>query len=252
MAIFKKSTKTSSQKTAPKQAERPRGRFIVIDGPDGTGKKTQTDLLAQTLAVSGYDGVMFDFPQYGEVSAVLLEKYLAGGYGQLNPEAASIFYAIDRFDASFKLRELLNAGKVILSNRYVTSNAGHQGAKIPDYNDRIKFYRWLDNLEYGTYNIPKADLNIILHIPSDLAWDLIEHRSKKEDRKRDIHEQDADHLKRAEEVYLEIAELFPNTRLVECVENGRLLSPSEVHNKVWELVRRIALKDVEPQLVKEL
>lgn len=228
------------------------GKFIVIDGPDGTGKKTQTDLLAQTLAVSGYDGMVFDFPQYGRVSSAMLEKYLNGDYGALNAEAASIFYAIDRFDASFKLRELLEKGKIILSNRYVTSNAGHQGAKIPDYDERIKFYRWLDNLEYGTYGIPKADLNIILHIPADMAMELIDARSVKENRKKDIHEQDPEHLKRAEEVYLEIAELFPNTRLVECVENGRLLSPTEVHAKVWELVRRIALKDVEPTLVRGL
>ncbi len=226
------------------------GKFIVIDGPDGSGKKTQTDLLLQTLEVSGYEGGMMDFPQYGKVSAAMLEKYLNGEYGKLSPEAASIFYAVDRFDASYKLRGHLSDGKIVLANRYVTSNAGHQGAKISDYNDRVKFYRWLDNLEYGTYNIPKPDLNIILHIPSEVAWDLIEERSKQEDRKRDIHEADREHLKRAEAVYLEIAELFPNTRLVECVENGRLLTPQQVHTKVWELVRRIALKDIEPQYVK--
>ncbi len=226
----------------------PRGRFIVIDGPDGTGKKTQTDLLAKTLAVSGYDGFGFDFPQYGEASAAMLEKYLKGEYGPLNAEAASIFYAIDRFDASFKLRELLNQGKIILSNRYVTSNAGHQGAKIPDYEDRIKFYKWLDNLEFGTYGIPKPDLTIILHIPHETAMNLINSRAKADGRKKDIHENDPEHLKRAEEVYLEIAELSPNTRLIECVENGQLLSPQQIHTKVWELVRRIALKDIEPKL----
>jgi dTMP kinase len=129
----------------------------------------------------------------------------------------------------------------------VTSNAGHQGAKISDYNDRIKFYKWLDHLEYTTYNIPKPDLNIILHIPFEMTWELIQKRYTTEtDRKSDIHEQDKEHLKRAEAVYLEIAELFPNTRLVECVENGQLLTPQQVHTKVWELVRRIALKDIEP------
>lgn len=242
MSIFgfsKKETKPTNQY----------GRFIVIDGPDGSGKKTQTDLLINTLRVSGYESEMMDFPQYGKVSAAMLEKYLKGEYGKLNPEAASIFYAIDRFDASYKLRGLLSDGKIVLANRYVTSNAGHQGAKISDANDRIKFYKWLDNLEYGTYNIPKPDLNIILHVPHEVAWELIEKRSKDEDRKRDIHEEDPEHLKRAEQVYLEIAELYPNTRLIECVENRRLLTPQEVHTKVWELVRRITLKDIEPKLV---
>lgn len=233
--------------TKPEVNNIPRGRFIVIDGPDGSGKKTQTDLLAQTLAVSGYDGGMFDFPQYGQVSSSMLEKYLAGEYGHLNAEAASIFYAIDRFDASFKLREQLDQSKIILSNRYVSSNAGHQGAKIENYEDRIKFYKWLDNLEFNTYGIPKPDLTIILHTPHEIAWELIEKRSKEQDRKRDIHEQDREHLKRAGEVYLEIAQLFPNTKLVQCVENGELLTPQQIHTKVWELVRRIALKDIEPK-----
>lgn len=237
------STKKQPVKTAAQY-----GRFIVIDGPDGSGKKTQTEMLLKTLEQSGYNADMLDFPQYGKVSAAMIEKYLKGDFGQLNPEAASIFYAIDRFDASYKLRELLTDSKIVLANRYVTSNAGHQGAKISEPSDRIKFYKWLDNLEYGTYNIPKPDLNIILHIPSEVTWELIEKRSKDEDRKRDIHEQDKEHLQRAEAVYLEIAELFPNTRLVECVENGRLLTPMEVHTKVWELVRRITLKDIEPKL----
>lgn len=241
MGLFGFSKKT--QKVTSK------GKFVVIDGPDGSGKKTQTDLLLNTLQVSGYQGAIFDFPQYGKASAAMLEKYLAGEYGQLNAEAASIFYAIDRFDASFQLRSLLSEGKIILANRYVTSNAGHQGAKIDSANDRIKFYRWLDNLEYGTYNIPKPDLNIILYVPHEFSWDLIQKRHKEDkNRKSDIHEADPEHLKRAEAVYLEIAELFPNTRIVECVENGCLLTPQEVHTKVWELVRRITLKDIEPQL----
>ena len=233
----------STKKAAPVHQY---GKFIVIDGPDGSGKKTQTDLLMETLKVSGYDPGMMDFPQYGKVSAAMITKYLNGEYGHLNPEAASIFYAIDRFDASHKLRGLLSDGKIVIANRYVTSNAGHHGAKISDYNDRIKFYKWLDHLEYTIYNIPKPDLNIILHVPHEMALELINRRSVEEDRKKDIHEQDTEHLKRAEAVYLEIAELFPNTRLVECVENGQLLSPKQVHAKVWELVRRIALKDVEP------
>lgn len=242
MGIFSKTKKPINNE--------PRGRFIVIDGTDGTGKTTQIKLLANTLEISGYNHAMFDFPQYQTHSASMLEKYLAGEYGQLNPEAASILYAIDRFDASFKIREMLEQDKIIIANRYVTSNAGHQGGKILDKADRIKFYRWLDNLEHGTFSIPKSHLNIILHMPVEMSLELIKKGHKAKGTKPDLHDQDIEHLKRAQQVYFEIAELFPNTRLIECVENGQMLSPTAIHAKVWELVRRITLKDIEPELVK--
>ena len=233
MAIW---TKTAPQPAGP-------GKFIVIEGTDGTGKTTQVKLLAETLSNYNYDGVVFDFPQYTNVSSALLENYLKGVYGQLNPEAASILYAVDRFDASFSVREHLEQGRIVLANRYVTSNAGHQGAKIPDAQERIKYFKWLDNLEYTTFNIPRPDLTIILHLPVKLSLELINKGHATKGTVPDIHDQDLEHLEHAEQVYLEIAELFPNTKLVECAEDGSLLSPHEIHAKVWELVRRIVLKN---------
>jgi dTMP kinase len=228
-------------KTAPQSAEP--GKFIVIEGTDGTGKTTQVKLLAETLSSYNYDGVVFDFPQYTNVSSALLENYLKGVYGELGPEAASILYAVDRFDASFSVREHLEQGRVVLANRYVSSNAGHQGAKIFDAQERIKFFKWLDHLEYTTFNIPRPDLTIILHLPVQMSLDLIAKGHAAKGTTPDLHDQDQNHLERAEQVYLEIAELFPNTKLVECAEDGRLLSPQEIHAKVWELVRRIVLKN---------
>lgn len=225
-----------------------RGRLVVIDGSDGSGKGTQTKMLIDTLKLEGYDVEVMDFPQYGQKSAGLVEEYLNGKYGQVSPKAASIFYAIDRFDASFKLREWLKAGKIVVSNRYVTASAGHQGGKISDHTERLKFFRWLSNLEYEIYNIPKPDLNVILHVPAEIAQQLVDKKAASErayagGKKRDLHEADLEHLKNAEKVFLEITALFPNTKLVECVENGKLLTPQEVQNKIWQLVRRIALKD---------
>lgn len=244
MAIFKKTKKISAK---------PKGKFIVIDGTDGSGKATQTQLLIEELKLNGYDVEMTDFPQYGTKSAGLIEEYLNGKYGQVGPKAASIFYAIDRFDASFKIREWLAAGKIVVSNRYVLANAGHQGGKIADDIDRGKFFRWLNNLEYDIFGIPKPDLNIILHVPAAMAQRLVDKKSADSrkyanGKKRDLHEADLNHLKNAEKVYLEIAKLFPNTKLIECTSNSSLLTPQEVHNKVWELVRRIALKDIKPAL----
>lgn len=224
------------------------GRFIVIDGTDGSGKATQTDLLVKELKLGGYKVEVTDFPQYGTKSAGIIEEYLNGKYGQVGPKAASIFYAIDRFDAGYKIRQWLNEGKVVVSNRYVTANAGHQGGKIADRLDRVKFFKWLDDLEYNIFGIPKPDLNVILHVPAEAAQKLVDMKSSAQrkyanGKKRDLHEADLRHLKNAEKVYLEIAKLFPNTKLVECVLGNRLMNPDEIHNKVWELVRRIALKN---------
>lgn len=228
-------------------AKRPQpGKFIVIDGTDGSGKATQTGLLINSLKEAGYNVAMMDFPQYDTKSAGPLEKYLTGKYGEVNPQAASIMYAVDRFDASFKIRKLLDEGVIIIANRYVTSNAGHQGGKIPNKAERIKFFRWLDQLEYGIFNIPKPNLTIILHLPAEVTQRLVMERSVRDNRPLDIHETDTAHIQAAERVYLEIAKLFPNTKLVECMNGNKLMTPQHVHGKVWELVRRIALKNLTP------
>nr|AIA12577.1 Thymidylate kinase [uncultured bacterium] len=220
-----------------------RGKLIVLDGTDGAGKTTQTNLLVENLRSQGYEVEIADFPKYGSKSAGPLEEYLVDGkYGQLNPRAASIFFAIDRFDGSYAVRQWLDEGKIVIANRYVTSNAGHQGGMIADKTERLKFFKWLSNLEYDIFGIPKPDLNLILHVPAKVA----QKRAYQRDKKRDLYDSDLKHLENAERVYLEISQLFPNTRLVECAEGTEMLTPQEVHNQVWEYVRRIALKDFPP------
>lgn len=232
-----------------KNSKKTPGKFIVIDGTDGSGKATQTHLLVDFLRKEGHQVEIADFPQYGTKSAGPVEEYLNGKYGQLDPYQASIFYAVDRFDASFKIREWLDQGKIVISNRYVTANAGHQGGKIDSNAERVKYFKWLDDLEYNIFKIPKPDLNIILHVPAKVAQKLVDKKPKEarayaegKHKKRDLHEADLNHLERAEKVFIQITELFPNTKLVECVEEGKLLPPEAVHNKVWNYVRRLVLK----------
>jgi len=245
MGILKKSKK----KKKPQK-----GKLIVIDGTDGSGKATQTEKLVKELGLGGFEVERIDFPQYGKLSSKLVEEYLSGKLEEVTPEAVSIFYAIDRFEADGQIKNWLMDGKIVVANRYVLSNAGHQGGKIKDRVDRVKFFRWLDNLEYNIFKIPKPDLNIILHVPAQMAQKLVEKRikvankkSKTIKKKKDIHEADIKHLKHAEAVYLEAAKLFPKTQLVKCVKDAKLLSVQEISNKVWELVRRIALKDIKPK-----
>jgi|SRR5579872_69124 len=220
---------------------KPQGKLIVIDGADGSGKYTQIQMLADSLRKNGYKFEVVDFPQYGQKSAGLVEEYLNGKYGQVDPYKSSIFFAVDRFDASFKIRKWLGQGKIVISNRYVTASAGHQGGKIRRRIERIRFFKWLNNLEYQVFGIPKPDLNLILHVPAEIAWKLVAKKSKDQrayagNKTRDLHEKDLEHQRSAEKVFLEIARIFPNTRLVECVEDGLLLDPERIHREIWKII----------------
>ena len=221
-----------------------KGCFIMIDGIDGSGKKTQLDLLVSRLKNSGFTVHTNHFPQYGTKSAGLVEEYLNGAYGtaeEVSPEQASIFYAVDRYAASFKIRKWLQEGKIVITNRYVASNMGHQGGKIADPVKREDFFRWNDQLEFGIFNIPKPDINIILHVTPEIAQELVDKKTARsyiQGAKRDIHEDNLSHLRNAEQTYLLITRLFPEYTLIECVEGGNLLSVEEIQKKVWQFVER--------------
>lgn len=231
----------------------PKGKFIVIDGTDGSGKKTQTDLIVARLKDCGLDVVMTDFPQYGNKSAGLVEEYLNGKYGsadEVGPYRGSIFYACDRYDASFQIKKWLNEGKIVVSNRYVTANMGHQGGKIQDDFERKNYFRWLYGLEYELFGIPKPDLNIILHVDAAVAQSLVDQKGAREyigGEKRDIHEADIDHLRQAEKVYFEIANTFPDFTLIECSPNNIMLSRERINDLIWEkIVDLIGYENIYP------
>ena len=222
-----------------------RGYFIVIDGTDGSGKATQAAILAERLRRAGFEVETADFPQYGKKSAGLVEEYLNGRYGtaeEIGPYRGSIFYAVDRFDASAQIRKWLSEGKVVISNRYVTANMAHQGGKIAEEREREAYFDWLYNLEYEIFDIPRPDLNIILHVDAAVAQALVDKKDAREyvgGAKRDIHEADLAHLRNAEKVYLEIAGKFPGIRLIECTRDGDIMPREEIAESLWQEVSKL-------------
>lgn len=217
------------------------GKLIIIDGTDGVGKRTQTELLAERLKKCGHAVETLQFPQYKVKSSGLVEEYLNGKYGtadEVGPYRASIFFACDRYDASFKIKKWLSENKIVVSDRYVTANMGHQGSRISNPTERKKFFDWDYNLEYGIFGLPKPDLNIILHVPAQLAQKLAQARKREEwvGKKKDILEDDLEHLKKAELTYLEIASIFPNFTLINCTRAGNLISREEISDMVWKEV----------------
>lgn len=220
------------------------GKFIVLDGTDGSGKATQIGLLTERLKLKGFRPQVLDFPRYGMKSAYQVEQYLNGVYGSaknLGPYIPSIFYATDRFAASFEARELLEKGATLISNRYVTASMGHQGGKITSHKERFKFYKWLNNLEYGIFQLPKPDLTLILHVPAGLAQKLVDKKAARKyihGKKRDLHEKDLGHLKAAERTFLEISRKF-GYPIIECCDKNKILSPEIIADLIWKKVSKI-------------
>lgn len=214
--------------------------FIVIDGPDGSGKGTQANYLFERLSKEGKKVELVDFPRYGNPSAYFVEKYLNGGYGtseQVNPKLGSLFYALDRFDASFDMKKKLEQGYILISNRYASSNMAHQGGKILDKEERKKFIEWEEELEFEICKIPVPDKVIYLHVPVKLSQELIDKKGERDyiqNGSKDIHELDTNHLTHSQNAYLEMVESRDNYKKIICTdENGEMRSIEDINDEIY-------------------
>lgn len=222
------------------------GQLIAIEGTDGSGKGTQIALLADRLRSEGRSVSTFAFPQYGKKSAGLVEEYLNGAYGKpdnIDPYAGSLFFALDRFDASSKIREAVERGDIVLLDRYLDSNVGHQGGKIRDESQREKYAAWLYDLEFRILKNPRPDITLVIHVPPSVGQELIKKKTQRAyiegGKTHDMHEDDLTHLLHAEEAFLWLVRRSPNThKLIESYSD-RLLTPQEVHEKVWDAILKV-------------
>ncbi len=220
-----------------------KGVFIVIEGSDGSGKGTQFKLLTERLKAEGYEIATYDFPQYEEESSYFVRKYLNGDYGSaenLGPYTPSLFYALDRFDVANEMKRDIEAGKVVLCNRFTGSSMAHQGGKFTDDQHKIELFKWLDSLEFGMLEIPRPDVNIVLLVEAATAQAMVDQKEKRNytNNKRDIHEADLNHLKNAVSTYELLCKTFPeNFQAIDCVEYGELLSIPTINNLIWERIQ---------------
>jgi len=228
-----------------------RGIFIVIEGSDGSGKGTQFELLHKRLQDAGHEVEVFDFPRYDHTSSYFVKRYLNGEYGsaaKVNPYTASLFYALDRYEAAPDIRKALNDGKVVLSNRYVGSNMAHQGSKFAEPVEKRSFFVWEDSLEFQLLNIPRPDLNLFLRVPAEVSYNLIAQKDARKytARTHDEHEADINHLKQSVATYDLLCQLFPRDfKAIDCAPLGRLLSIKEIADNIWDVVNPLLPK---PQL----
>ena len=208
-----------------------KGKLIVIEAGDGSGKATQTKLLFDHLKAEGLPVRQISFPDYESPSSSLVKMYLKGDFGKhaddVDAYAASTFYAVDRY-ASFKMKwkQFYDAGEIILADRYVTSNMVHQAVKIADDIKRNEFLDWLDDFEYVKLKLPRPDLVIFLDMPPAISEKLI-----KERKREDIHEKDFDYLHRCYDSYKELANKF-NWVVINCSDGKEPRTIEEIHKDI--------------------
>lgn len=222
------------------------GQFIAIEGGDGSGKGTQARLLIDWLREQGKEVLELDFPQYDKPSALYATRYLNGEYGGANEvpaDLASLAYAIDRFSTKQNVDEFLQKPEgIVIANRYVASNMAHQGTKFNDTARRKQFYDEIMRLEYEILGIARPDINIVLLVPSAISQANVDKKDARSytDKKRDIHEADADHLEKAKRNYEELCQLYPDEFTpIECMNNGNLRPIDAIQAEICRVVLQI-------------
>jgi dTMP kinase len=198
-----------------------RGKLIVLEGIDGSGKRTQLGMLARALDSHQIGSARISFPRYNGFFGKMVARFLNGEFGSLataDPHFSALLYAGDRLEAKLEMEAALAAGKILLADRYIGSNLAHQGARVTS-RKRDAFLHWLKQLEYDVYGLPREDLVIYLGVPPVEARRLVGKKAERQytKRKRDLQEANLAHLKEASAVYDHLSRQ-PNWIRIECAE----------------------------------
>jgi dTMP kinase len=218
------------------------GRLLALEGIDGSGKGTQAARLAERARAAGLSVATLSFPTYdGNPFADAIADYLNGAFGtadEVHPELAALLYAADRFHARQRLVDAIAAHDLVICDRYVASNAAHQGAKLQGA-DRRRLLDWLDAVEYGEFSLPRPDVVVLLDTPVGVARTLVSRKGVRgyTTLEADIHEADAEHTRATRDVYLELAERGGWRVVTTADEDGALRDVDAIADEIWESVR---------------
>lgn len=217
------------------------GKLIAIEGIDGSGKHTQVRLLEHELKSRGYAVYPTGFPQYESWFGKMVGQFLNGELGPLDkvdPHFSALLYAGDRFEAKGKILAALNRGMIVLADRYVASNLAHQTARVPA-EKRSEFLSWIENLEYGIYDLPREDMVLYLRVPPHEAQTLVKKKPSRTytDAKQDIQEADIRHLEDAADMYDSLSRQSP-WATIQCYDaaRGEMRQPEEILGDILSAV----------------
>jgi len=224
-----------------------RGKLIVIDGSDGSGKATQTKLLVERLAREGVVVHSLDFPRYkANLMGALIGEAIAGDHGDfvhLDPFITSVIFAADRFESSDMIKQWLSHGDMVVLDRFVSANQIHQGGKIADTRKRTKFLTWLDKLEYGVFGLPKPDITIYLYMPLRHSLALLKEKQAQSRKsyikkgKVDTFENDTNFLKNALKSAEFLMKHSKNWHKISCAVRDTIRTREEIHEDVFRLIK---------------
>ena len=224
------------------------GKLIVIEGTDGSGKETQSNLLFENLKKLNLNVKKISFPNYDSPACEPVKMYLAGKFGEdplmINPYPISTMYAIDRY-AHFKenWEKFYDDNGIIITDRYVASNMIHQGSKITTPAEKEKYLEWLWDLEYNKIEIPKADITIFLNMPMEKSFELMKDRKNKitGDEKKDIHEKNIKYLEISYKTACEISKKYQwnEIQCVDCMDHNKLKAIEEIQQEILLAVKKI-------------
>ncbi|MEG2137682.1 MAG: thymidylate kinase [Oscillospiraceae bacterium] len=213
-------------------------KLIVFEGTDGSGKSTQFKLLCDRLEAGGKPFQKLIFPQYSEPSSALLKMYLGGEFGthpsDVNPYAASAFYAVDRYASWKKVwGTAYESGTLTLADRYITSNAVHQASKLPSA-ERPAFWDWLFDFECDKLGLPRPSNVVFLDMPTDKTVRNLRSRETATHTHADIHEVDSAYLALCHETAVEAAAYYGWLR-IDCTDiNGNIRTVEDLHGEIWD------------------
>ncbi len=218
------------------------GKLIVIDGIDGAGKATQSALLIDRFKREGYATATFDFPQYEQFFGHLIAEYLRGEFGDpanLPPKLIAVLYAADRWSALERLQTALEAGKIVITNRYVSSNINYQAARVAP-RQRSALRSWTSQLDYGAFGLPRADLTLFLHVSVKTSRRLVKTKRTRaylKGKRQDVHERDHRYMETVAQEYVRYCRTEPTAQLIRCERKGQLLPIEAIHERIWAIVQ---------------
>lgn len=218
-----------------------KGKLIVIEGTDCSGKETQSKLLVKKLNAKGIKAINLSFPMYDTPTGKIVggpilgrkengECWFEEGPIRLDPKVFCLYLAADRKYNFPKIQKFLDEGYYVILDRYVSSNMAHQGAKIENPDERFNLFKWIDKLEYWLLELPKADLTIFLHVPFPLSKELRKNRDF-----IDENEKDDNYQISTEKTYIELASLY-NWSSIDCSKDGELRSIEEINQDILKIV----------------